>query len=632
MHLRAMVTYYDPYIDGRHVALFVHDRTGSIFVAVPAKLPFPLNEGTLIDIVGVTGAGDFAPIVEKPTIRVTGQGTLAFPPIHVTLPQLSGGMHDGQWVELKGVVHAILRRGANVVIRVATEDGILGATTTTEPGANYEGLVGATIRVRGNEAPQFNERRQLTGVHIYFQSLRNVEVLRSDPLDPYLLPSQAVSRLLQFEPGSSVFRRTRIHGEVTLDWPGEILCVQDTSAGLCMRSAVGEPVPVGSIIDVVGFPANESSTPSLTDAVYRPSLSNGGPSGVKGRRITAQQALTGGFSGELVEIEGSVISVNESRADLPFTVSSQGTVIPVMLFGGLGKMRPLQPGSVVRLQGICQAQVDTNGTDLREGGTRFASFRLLLRTPEDVSVLKSPSWWNVTHTTGVLFAVALITLVVLGWVVVLRRRVEEQTLVIRQSEEKYRHLALHDPLTGLANRALLQDKLADELARAQPNNTRFALLMLDLDRFKQVNDTLGHHVGDLLLCAAAERIKASVTETDTVSRIGGDEFVVLLADSCVLTEPAEIAAKIVLAMAAPLLVKGHWVPLSTSIGVCTFPEGGDTVETLLCNVDLALYHAKSDGRNCVREYLPTLVEPRNAQFPKVPLRKESCSLIVQPAG
>jgi diguanylate cyclase (GGDEF)-like protein len=184
--------------------------------------------------------------------------------------------------------------------------------------------------------------------------------------------------------------------------------------------------------------------------------------------------------------------------------------------------------------------------------------------------------------------------------------VEQQTGLIRESEERFRHLAHHDPLTGLPNRALLHIRLDAAIEQAKLDHTSLALLMMDLDGFKQVNDTLGHDGGDQMLCAAAKRIVEAVRRSDTVARMGGDEFIVLLCGLGDASEAREIAAKILLSLSAPLVIGTHCVPVSGSIGICTFPDDGEHASTLLKNADTAMYQAKALGRNRFQRYTPEL--------------------------
>ncbi|BCS52172.1 diguanylate cyclase domain-containing protein [Geobacter sp. SVR] len=167
----------------------------------------------------------------------------------------------------------------------------------------------------------------------------------------------------------------------------------------------------------------------------------------------------------------------------------------------------------------------------------------------------------------------------------------------RRYEETIHHLAYHDALTGLPNRILLNDRLGQALASANRTKTKGALMILDLDRFKDVNDTLGHSMGDLLLKAVGERLKGLLRKSDTVSRMGGDEFVLLLPSITSAESAAVTAAKIVTAFREPFVCNGHTLNVTASIGIADFPDDGQDAETLLKNADIALYRVKDQGRN-----------------------------------
>jgi diguanylate cyclase (GGDEF)-like protein/PAS domain S-box-containing protein len=167
----------------------------------------------------------------------------------------------------------------------------------------------------------------------------------------------------------------------------------------------------------------------------------------------------------------------------------------------------------------------------------------------------------------------------------------------KQVEEKIRHMAHHDALTGLPNRVLLHDRVSQAIAQAQRNREVLALLFIDLDRFKTVNDSLGHHVGDLLLKTVGQRLETCTRGSDTIARIGGDEFVVLLGDLDQPEDARHVALKVLDALAEPVTIDTHELRVTPSIGICAYPHDGADVETLMRNADTAMYHAKQMGRN-----------------------------------
>jgi two-component system cell cycle response regulator len=161
-------------------------------------------------------------------------------------------------------------------------------------------------------------------------------------------------------------------------------------------------------------------------------------------------------------------------------------------------------------------------------------------------------------------------------------------------------LALNDPLTGLANRRLLAEKMSIALAHARRNKSAMAVVFLDLDGFKQINDTLGHGAGDVLLKMVAGRLVATVREEDTVARLGGDEFIIALWDVRGADRAATVALKVIEAVSQPYDIQGHTVSITTSAGVGIYPVDGEDADTLMKSADLALYEAKRAGKNTYR--------------------------------
>src|SRR5690554_674698 len=168
---------------------------------------------------------------------------------------------------------------------------------------------------------------------------------------------------------------------------------------------------------------------------------------------------------------------------------------------------------------------------------------------------------------------------------------------LTEANRKMQQLALFDSLTGLANRRLFMDRLNNALASCRRERSSLALLFLDLDQFKRINDTLGHDAGDILLLTIADRLKGCVREKDTVSRLGGDEFTVLLTDVKDTYSVTHVAQQILKALKQPIKLHKHEVIVSTSIGITLAPADSNHAETLMKNADLALYRAKECGRD-----------------------------------
>jgi len=176
----------------------------------------------------------------------------------------------------------------------------------------------------------------------------------------------------------------------------------------------------------------------------------------------------------------------------------------------------------------------------------------------------------------------------------------------RRAEEQIEYQAYHDALSGLPNRLLFRDRLTIALAHAKRQDTPLVVMFLDLDRFKIVNDTLGHSLGDELLRVIAERLRSVLREGDTIARMGGDEFTVLLSDLKNAGAAAKIAQKLLEIVAQPVRVEGYELYVTTSIGIALFPNDGDTAELLLKNADSAMYRAKELGRNSYQLCTPAM--------------------------
>ena len=171
---------------------------------------------------------------------------------------------------------------------------------------------------------------------------------------------------------------------------------------------------------------------------------------------------------------------------------------------------------------------------------------------------------------------------------------------LKRTNEQITELAHHDSLTGLPNRILFYDRLNQSIARARREKESIAVLYLDLDGFKLVNDTYGHDVGDALLCEAARRIRACVRVSDTVARMGGDEFTVILCNVKTVNSKDRVAKKIIDAISRPFMLNGKECSVSVSIGIALYPDNGETAEQLIKIADAAMYLAKHGGRNCFR--------------------------------
>jgi diguanylate cyclase (GGDEF)-like protein/PAS domain S-box-containing protein len=199
----------------------------------------------------------------------------------------------------------------------------------------------------------------------------------------------------------------------------------------------------------------------------------------------------------------------------------------------------------------------------------------------------------------------------------------------RVMESKLSHLSQHDFLTGLPNRMLLNDRLKNAMALARRHRKRVAVLFVDVDRFKQINDSLGHSIGDKVLQVLGKRLEETVRESDTVCRYGGDEFVIVLSEVEHAQNAARYAEKIRAVLSSPHTIAQHDLRVNVSIGISVFPDDGQDAEALIECADAAMYHAKESGRNNYRVFKPGMKrlggKTANAQGPvrRPPERQDS---------
>jgi diguanylate cyclase (GGDEF)-like protein len=216
----------------------------------------------------------------------------------------------------------------------------------------------------------------------------------------------------------------------------------------------------------------------------------------------------------------------------------------------------------------------------------------------------SPSWVAVVVVIGTL---AVLTIALLTSV--LDARLETRTAKLAHSlaraNQELTQQALHDGLTKLPNRVLFEDRLDQELQNAARERRHFALMFIDLDGFKAINDELGHHVGDLLLIEVARTVQGVMVGGDTVARLGGDEFVVLI-DVAQPEDAAQVADRLVTLIGQPFTVESHELQVSASIGIAIYPEDGTTRHEMLVNADAAMYHTKRSGRNGYHFFAPSM--------------------------
>jgi diguanylate cyclase (GGDEF)-like protein len=662
VHLRGVVTSVDSSTVPGYSAMFVHDATGSIYVIVKDRLLGEIPWGAEVDVLGVAQAGMAAPVVVSTKTQVVGRANLPAHPPLADLFHLETGAADAEWVEVEGTIHSVREREHYVALRLFMMGGSIGVVMLKEPGADYSRLIDAKVRIRGNAAPMFNGNDQIVGARLMTPGLFAVKVLEPASGDPFNNPVMRIDDLLRWSQIATVRHRVHVRGQVTLQWRGLSLCLRDATRGICAQTVQDTQVDIGDIVDVVGFSEAVSGTPVLMDAVFK-SEGHGGKMSVK--TITAEQALLGKYDSELVAIDGKLIGSDLESSGNSLVLTSGNVIYTVIVPKSLAgsEATSWKIGSKLRITGICSVKLDVQSAAAGRGTAVAKSFQILMRSPQDVIVLQRQSWWTRGRALVALVLLFIAVVGAIGWIARLRRRVQMQTAALRKAREesaainelagamrevtsqrkltarvsatgsepiaqlgigfnrmlseleggalatraaeaKLQHLVMTDELTGLPNRRALSESLARSLAAARREERILAVLFIDLDGFKAINDSLGHAAGDLLLVEVARRLKSRVRQADTLARLGGDEFTILLT---MLHKPEEaqiVAASMLDVLVDKLVIEGGEATVGASIGISVFPRDGFDAETLLQHADSAMYVAKAKGKNQVHCFTP----------------------------
>jgi diguanylate cyclase (GGDEF)-like protein len=589
IHLRAVCVVCFPDWHG----FWVSDGVSGVYVETKNHVPLTaaIHPGTELDIEGISGGGEYKPVVDQAVLRIVGERPLP-PSWVVSLDRLATGEYDGQWIAIEGTVRSAVLQDGKLSLIVNAGRWQINAVTVPAPKERFERLVGARVRISATGGALVNKRRQAVFLALYVPSIDSIQILKPAPSDPFSLPLTPIMRVVDFTPGTTPDDLVRVHGVVTARL-GRSVFIQDGTQGTNISSSELTSLNPGDLVDAVGYRPFGASTNTLEDAMFKQLGTVPVP---ESRIVTAKEASSGDFANEMVRINGRLIEV-QHEADRDTLLVADGDSVFSAIIPAEHKERGLSGLSNAReiqLTGVCLISESQSARDFWDPKV----FHILLRSPADLVVINRASWWTTGHMLLLLAVVVAGTMAVLAWVVALRRRVAKQTALLRESEERFRHMALHDALTGLATRLLLQDRLDVALASARRHRTRLGVLMVDLDRFKEINDTYGHQAGDEVLRVTASRLQNAVRNEDTVSRVGGDEFVVLLPDLSDPEAAERIAALIVGTLAVPVSLASQKVPVSVSVGVCTGSgEDLDADELMRC-ADNALYRAKANGRDC----------------------------------
>jgi len=566
----------------------VQDETEGIYV-VFRTTKTSVKLGHKIRISGTVDPGAFAPILIADRVQVLGYGTMP-QPRKIRPADLDGGVLDNQYVEVRGFVRSYTRKSdGNKVFGIMKLDVQPAGSVlllTRDLGDNLERYVDSVVRARGVAAVEFNERRQALGLRVVIENIGDVTIERAAPTDPFSQPITPIDNIMLFGPVRDWARRLHIRGLVTLQRPGRFVVVQEGNSAIRVETRTHETLPEGTRLDAAGFVSTEGYSPILKDAVIR---THGMSMAVKPLPQHAVDLLTGSSDWSLVTVTGTLIESGQSSTGLTLLIEDHGAKFSAELANGRPEQFNVASGSQIQITGICE--IFSGALREPEG------FRLLLRSISDVKVVKgAPLLMNRTVLIrgGVCFAA--LTMLSGIWAITLRLRVRQQTRWITASLAKEKAAATQDLLTGIANRRHFEDSLAPALRDAEIAGGEVALFYIDIGNFKNINDTLGHTAGDLLLKQIAQRLDASLDSMQILSRIGGDEFAVIQPMASGKQSSEDLASRLLASFRDPFLVASSRIQVAASIGISRYPIDGEDGEQLLQNADMAMYHAKRNGK------------------------------------
>jgi diguanylate cyclase (GGDEF)-like protein len=414
VHLRAVVTYFDPV---GHL-LFVQDASDGIFVELSEKEKAPMRAGDEVDVVGVTTA-DFAPNVAQSRIRVLGHPGLPAPKTG-RFGIASWGREDCHFIELEGVVQRVARGKGDALLTLAWGSSTYKAHVLASP-ASLAHLVDAEVKLRGVCGALFNGKHQMLGIQMCVPGAEYIRVLRAPSADPFYMAATPIADLLQFSRAHDMGHRVRLRGTVTYPNRSGFTWLRDATGGVMIQDHDAAGLAAGDLVDVVGFPEIAGFSPALRGARVKRLQPGAPPAPV---RITSLQAMKGDLDGQLVQIEGRLIDRLQRPAEQVMSMEAGEMVFTAHLPSG-GAAHPFQPGTRLRLTGICSVEVEQSH-DLIVPRT----FRLLLRSPADVEILGRPPWLTADRVVPILAGAALLTIAALAWVGLLRKRVRAQTFAL----------------------------------------------------------------------------------------------------------------------------------------------------------------------------------------------------------
>lgn len=713
VELRAIVTYYEP-INGR---LFVQDSTGGIYILPPPSVP-AVQPGDEVLIVGAT-TPNFSANILATGIRFLAHARLPAP-LPVSWREVVDRANDCRYVSVTGTIRSATLQVADasiasqpyLLLDLQTDGGSVRVHMEGAHGIAPFGLLDAKVRLTGVVGAIFDGKFRQNGADLWVSSPAHMEILQPGHGNLAALPLADISRIMSSSYVHNESQRVHVRGSITLYQPGmELVLETPDRQAVLVQTYDQSPLPVGQVVDVVGFPFVHEYSEEINQANVLPTPHM---RAIQPVPIQWDDAMAGQYPYNLISMDGRVAAEVHERHQDTLVIQSGLHVFSAILSRAVWNqdydqmaLPAISIGSTVRVTGICFVHA---------GGpwTTGQWFEVQMRSPRDVAVLVSPSWWTVGHPFALSAALLALVVTALLWALVLQSKVRKQSqqlrltmeseaarerrialleseraqvleainsmrnledvlsmilrlissqlqssacwceltagtrvgdpapddpsvlivrrdifsgageylgsLVLAGADVYHRHagevmevgaslaaLAIdtrrlyetlvhrsqYDQLTNAANRFLLETRLEETLSLAGRTKSHFALIYIDLDQFKSVNDVYGHHVGDLLLQQVAQRFSEKLRSMDTLARVGGDEFIALIPIVRSRTEAEEIAQRLLHAFDSPFALEEHSVRSGASIGIAVYPDDGLTRDELQSVADNAMYARKA---------------------------------------
>ena len=711
--IRGTVTY----ARSRDASLFLQDGANALYVSFAKDIG--LEPGDQVLVTGTTAAS-FRPIVMAETVTRVGHGALP-EPVKADFSALMHAQLDCRYVTVAGLVlaaayddeqpHPALR------LKVSMRGGVITVVVLHPDGLSRDAMLGAEIRVTGAASGAFDSKMDFAGAWIDVESARQLQVVREAKESVWSILLTPIREAGFGYSEESLSERVRVAGTLTYFEPGALAVVQKGADSLMVETESQLPLHAGDAVEATGFPHLDQETARLIDGQLRPAPVAADFHPVPPRTINWDDASAGRYAYDLVSMEGYVVAEVEDARVTMYVLRTEGHLFSATMRQGSsdaqrGAVVPVEVGSRVRVTGICFVE---DGNHWRDR----LWFDVRMRSPEDVTLLEMPSWWNFQRLMWVIAGLGVVILAAVAWVVLLGHRVGQQTQILEQksreesvSQRRFalyeqrrgeilemisrgqplgvildaivglvsyrlhgahcwfdldprwepesrtrvpgkmaiasepllgadgerlgdlhlslafhitdaaemrealqagartaelaittqrlyhdlRHRSEYDQLTEVPNRFSFERKVTELLGKLGCEGGNLALIYVDLDRFKDVNDQYGHHVGDLFLQQVAQRLKSQLRGNDMLARIGGDEFIVLLPGVRGRREAEDVVIRLERSFEEEFELNGYRLCGSASIGLALAPEDGMDKDELQRVADMAMYLRKEQKR------------------------------------